>query len=82
MRDGVRTKVLCQGGISGESTSVYRRWGLECELHASLNLVEVLVVGQEVFLEVVPSLVEHYLSILVERVVNTYSGRIDVATTN
>ena len=52
----------------------------ESELNASLNCVYVFVVRQTVDVDAVPSVVKHYLSILVERIVETESGRVDVTT--
>ena len=55
---------------------------LECELYACLTHVNVLVVGQEVLLQTMVSVVEHQLNVLVERVVHTNGVRVDFTTTN
>ena len=55
---------------------------LEGELYTGLCHVEVLVIGQEGLVNLVPSVVKHAQDILVERVVQAQGHAVNVTTTN
>ena len=68
--------------MKGRKRQTYRDETLEYELQTGLDFVEVLVVRQEVFGEMMISIVDHHLCKLVETIVQAKGIRTYCATAN
>ena len=54
---------------------------LKCKHDTCLYGMDILVIRQSILVNLVQCIVEHYLGVIIERIVGSYGERIDVSTT-